>query len=83
LKSGGAIRRTFSNVNFHKPPSNTFSYCQFNEVIVMTTGKKAASEAGKELKSKASTKPEKMVAASDLSQANRSPKGKGPKQKPK
>jgi hypothetical protein len=34
----------------------------------MTTGKKAASDAGKILRSKGSTKKEKEVAASDLAQ---------------
>jgi hypothetical protein len=42
----------------------------------MTTGKKAASDAGKILSDKRSTKKEKEVAASDLAQ-RRSPKGKG------
>ena len=37
----------------------------------MATGKKAASEASKELKSKGSTQAEKSVAASDLSQAKK------------
>lgn len=37
----------------------------------MTTGKKAASLAGKELKSKGSLKAQKTVAASDLSQAKK------------
>jgi hypothetical protein len=48
----------------------------------MTTGKKPAHFAGKELSSKSSTKPEKAVAGSDLVQAK--PKGKptsGPKKK--
>ena len=44
----------------------------------MSTGKKAASDASKILRSKASTKKEKEVAASDLSQAR---KGKGGKKK--
>ncbi len=43
----------------------------------MTTGKKAASKASKELKSKTSTKDEKTVAGSDLSQAKKKPKAKG------
>jgi hypothetical protein len=43
----------------------------------MTTGKKTASKAGKELASKSSTKEEKAVAASDLAQAKKAPpKGK-------
>lgn len=37
----------------------------------MTTGKRPASKAGQELKSKKSTANEKTVAASDLSQAKR------------
>ena len=37
----------------------------------MTTGKRPASKAGKELKNKQSTVGEKVVAASDLSQAKR------------
>jgi hypothetical protein len=37
----------------------------------MTTGKRPASKAGKELKDKRSTAGEKTVAASDLSQAKR------------
>jgi hypothetical protein len=41
----------------------------------MTTGKKPASKASKELRSKSSSKSEKTVAASDLSQAKH-PKGK-------
>jgi hypothetical protein len=47
----------------------------------MTTWKKPAHFAGKELSSKSSTKPEKTVAGSDLAQAK--PKGKpsGPKKK--
>lgn len=44
----------------------------------MTTGKKPASNAGKELASPKSTKAEKTVAGSALSQA---PKGKGGKGK--
>jgi hypothetical protein len=36
----------------------------------MATGKVPASKAGKELKAKKSTREEKTVAASDLSQAN-------------
>ena len=39
----------------------------------MATGKKAASEAGKELKSTKSTKGEKKIAASDLAQAKPKP----------
>lgn len=42
----------------------------------MTTGKKAASDAGKALSDKHSTKKEKEIAASDLAQAKRHPKGK-------
>jgi hypothetical protein len=37
----------------------------------MTTGKKPASKAGEELSSKSSTKDEKTVAESDLSQAKK------------
>ena len=44
----------------------------------MPTGKKAASDASKQLKSSASTKAEKSVAASDLAQAKG---GKGGKKK--
>ncbi|MDR3425673.1 MAG: hypothetical protein P4M13_11485 [Alphaproteobacteria bacterium] len=40
----------------------------------MTTGKKAASKASKELKDKKSAKDEKTVAASDLSQAKKKAK---------
>jgi hypothetical protein len=40
----------------------------------MTTGKKPASKASKELKSSKSTPAEKTVAASDLSQAKAKPK---------
>ncbi|OBA63802.1 hypothetical protein A5780_00575 [Nocardia sp. 852002-20019_SCH5090214] len=47
-----------------------------SEGPMMATGKKAASEAGKELGNKKSTKAEKSVAASDLAQAK---KGKGKK----
>jgi hypothetical protein len=39
----------------------------------MTTGKKPAKEAGKELGSKKSTAGQKTVAASDLSQAKKAP----------
>jgi hypothetical protein len=39
----------------------------------MTTGKRSASKAGKELKSKRSSANERVVAASDLSQAKREP----------
>jgi hypothetical protein len=39
----------------------------------MTTGKKPAKEAGKELASKKSTPGQKAVAASDLSQAKKAP----------
>ncbi|WP_263854665.1 MULTISPECIES: hypothetical protein [Acidiphilium] len=42
----------------------------------MATGKKAASKAGKILSDPKSTKAEKKVAASDLSQAKPKPKGK-------
>lgn len=42
----------------------------------MTTSKKAASKAGKELKSKKSTKRNKSVAASDLAQAKTKKKRK-------
>jgi hypothetical protein len=43
----------------------------------MTTGKKPAKEAGKELASKKSTAGQKKVAASDLAQAKKTPpKGK-------
>jgi len=43
----------------------------------MTTGKKPAKEAGKELKNPKSTKAERTVAGSDLAQAKKSaPKGK-------
>jgi hypothetical protein len=42
----------------------------------MTTGKKAASEASKEPQERQSSKSEKTVAASDLSQAKGSKKGK-------
>ncbi len=45
----------------------------------MTTGKKPASKAGKQLKSSASTKAEKIVAASDLAQAKKPGGGKGKK----
>lgn len=48
------------------------------EVVTMTTGKKPASNAGKELGSSKSTKAEKTVAGSALAQA---PKGKGGKGK--
>lgn len=41
----------------------------------MTTGKKPAHYAGKELGSKRSPKNEKTVAASDLAQAKHKPKG--------
>jgi hypothetical protein len=37
----------------------------------MATGKKAASKAGKQLRSKKSTKAERSVAASDMAQAKR------------
>ncbi len=40
----------------------------------MTTGKKAASDAGKILANPKSTKKEKEIAASDLAQAKRKPK---------
>lgn len=43
----------------------------------MTTGKKAASDAGKVLSNPKSTPKQKEIAASDLAQAKRSPKGKG------
>lgn len=42
----------------------------------MATGKKPASDAGKILKSSKSTDKKKEVAASDLAQAKRKPKGK-------
>lgn len=42
----------------------------------MTTGKKPASDAGKMLGNKQSTTKQKEVAASDLSQAKKPPKGK-------
>ena len=42
----------------------------------MTTGKKPASKAGKELANKKSTRDEKTVAGSDLAQAKRKPKKK-------
>lgn len=42
----------------------------------MTTGKRIASKASKELKSSTSTKTEKAVAGSDLSQAKGKKKGK-------
>jgi hypothetical protein len=42
----------------------------------MPTGKKPASQAGKELKRKSSTKAEKSVAASDLAQTRKKPKKK-------
>lgn len=42
----------------------------------MATGKKPASKAGKELRSGKSTKDEKTVAASDLSQAKKKPSKK-------
>jgi hypothetical protein len=42
----------------------------------MTTGKKPAKEAAKELASKKSTPAEKSVAGSDLAQAKKHPKGK-------
>ena len=48
------------------------------EIATMTTGKKPASNAGKELGSSKSTKAEKTVAGSALAQA---PKGKGGKSK--
>ena len=44
----------------------------------MSTGKKPASEAGKELGSKSSTPAEKTVAASDLAQRKNPPVKKGP-----
>jgi hypothetical protein len=44
--------------------------------IAMTTGKRPASKAGQELKSKKSTANEKTVAASDLAQAKRKPSKK-------
>jgi hypothetical protein len=40
----------------------------------MTTGKKPASKASKELKDKKSTKDEKTVAGSDFAQAKKKPK---------
>jgi hypothetical protein len=43
----------------------------------MTTGKKAASDAGKVLSDPTSTKKEREIAASDLAQAKRHPKGRG------
>jgi len=43
----------------------------------MTTGKKAASDAGRILRDPKSTKKEREVAASDLAQARRSGKKKG------
>ena len=42
----------------------------------MATGKKAASDAGKMLRDPSSTKKEREIAASDLAQAKRKPKGK-------
>ena len=42
----------------------------------MTTGKKAASDAGRVLSDPHSTKKEKEIAASDLAQAKHKPKGK-------
>ena len=42
----------------------------------MATGKKAASNASKILRNSKSTKQEKKVAASDLAQVKRKPKGK-------
>ena len=42
----------------------------------MTIGKKAASDAGKVLSNPNSTKKQKEIAASDLAQAKRHPKGK-------
>lgn len=45
----------------------------------MATGKKPASKAGKELRSKSSGKSEKTVAASDLAQTKRKPKGRASK----
>jgi len=45
----------------------------------MTTGKKAASDAGKILSDPRSTKKEKEIAASDLAQAKRHPKPKSGK----
>jgi hypothetical protein len=44
---------------------------------IVTTGKKAASDAGKILSNPNSTKKEKEVAASDLAQRRTPPKGKG------
>lgn len=43
----------------------------------MTTGKKAASDAGKILSNPKSTTKQKEIAASDLAQAKKGPKGKG------
>ena len=43
---------------------------------LMTTSKKVASKASKQLKSKKSTKPEKSVAGSDLAQAKKNKKRK-------
>ena len=46
------------------------------EEMIMPTGKKAASTASKELKSKSSSKGEKTVAGSDLAQAKKGGKKK-------
>jgi hypothetical protein len=47
--------------------------------VFMTTGKKPASKAGKELANKKSTKDERTVAASDLSQARKGSSKSGKK----
>jgi hypothetical protein len=50
--------------------------------VELSTGRKPASKAGKELKDPKSTDDEKAIAASDLSQA-KSSKGKKPGKKPR
>jgi hypothetical protein len=56
--------------------------CVATAEVEMSTGKKPASKAGKELRDPKSTDDEKAVAASDLSQA-KSGKGKKPDKKPR
>jgi len=48
----------------------------------MPTGKKPASDAGKQLRSKKSTKAEREVAGSDLAQARGKPAPRKPARKP-
>jgi hypothetical protein len=57
-------------------PAILFQRCESAGVLNMTTGKKPASKAGKELANKKSTRDEKTVAGSDLAQAKRKPKKK-------